>query len=341
MYRVAHESEYLVITGYGIDDIKIAKKAWLLPFLQSCSKLAISPVSYRFDVQAMSAEKHPFILRAVFTIGPHSDYEDSLHKYAKLISAHDKLSNHVKELVKGIVEGETCTLAASMTMEEILEGLKDLKQAMLEKVQSELNQFGLWIYSANYTQLVDVPGHEYVSYFGKKILMEATNQARVDFADAEMKGEIGSKLLEAQTLQNASKIDAETKIMATQTHGQLKMEEIKVTAEVKVFENKREAEVTEAKASLAMKKAKCVKESQIAEVEASKAVALREAELQKEVEMMNTLTQTEKLKAKFMGKVSIECETKVQEADSELYKKKKDAEASLYEKEKKRRLRRR
>ncbi|KAI3792138.1 hypothetical protein L2E82_06008 [Cichorium intybus] len=50
--------------------------------------------------------------------------------------------------------------------------------------------------------------------------------------------------------------------------------------------------------------------------------------------MMNTLTQTEKLKAKFMGKVSIECETKIQEGDSDLYKKKKEAEASLYEKEK-------
>ncbi|KAI3706845.1 hypothetical protein L6452_24859 [Arctium lappa] len=160
MYRVASASEYLVITGYKIDDIKIAKKAWVLPG-QSYSIFDISPVNYTFEVQAMSAEKLPFILPAVFTIGPRSDDMDSHHKYAKLISPHDKLSHHVNELVKGIIEGETRVLAASMTMEEIFKGTKEFKQEVFEKVQLELNQFGLWIYNANVKQLVDVPGHEY------------------------------------------------------------------------------------------------------------------------------------------------------------------------------------
>jgi flotillin len=49
----------------------------------------------------------------------------------------------------------------------------------------------------------------------------------------------------------------------------------------------------------------------VAEVEAAKAVALREAELQGEVERMNALTTTEKLKAEFLSKASVEYETKV------------------------------
>lgn len=333
MYRVASASEYLVITGFGIDDIKIAKKAWVLPG-QSYSVFDISPVNYTFEVQAMSAEKLPFILPAVFTIGPRSDHDESLHKYAKLISPHDKLSHHVNELVKGIIEGETRVLAASMTMEEIFRGTKEFKQEVFEKVQLELNQFGLWIYNANVKQLVDVPGHEYFSYLGQKTQMEAANQAKVDVAEAKMKGEIGSKLREGKTLQNAAQIDAETKIIATQRQGQGKKEEIRVKTEVKVFENEREAEVAEANAELAMKKAKWAKDSQVAEVEANKAVALREAELQKEVEIMNALTQTEKLKAEFLSKASVEYETKVQEANWDLYKKQKAAEAILYQKEK-------
>ncbi|KAJ9555227.1 hypothetical protein OSB04_009841, partial [Centaurea solstitialis] len=333
MYRVASASEYLVITGFGIDDIKIAKKAWVLPG-QSYSIFDISPVNYTFEVQAMSAEKLPFILPAVFTIGPRADDVDSLHKYAKLISPHDKLSHHVNELVKGIIEGETRVLAASMTMEEIFKGTKDFKQEVFEKVQLELNQFGLWIYNANVKQLVDVPGHEYFSYLGQKTQMEAANQARVDVSEAKMKGEIGSKLREGQTLQNAAKIDAETRIISTQRQGEGRKEEIRVSTEVKVFENEREAEVAEANAELTMKKAKWARDSQVAEVEANKAVALREAELQKEVEIMNAFTQTEKLKAEFLSKASVEYETKVQEANWELYKKQKDAEAILYEKEK-------
>ncbi|XP_042476023.1 flotillin-like protein 4 [Macadamia integrifolia] len=333
MYKIASASEYLAITGFGIDDIKLAKKAWVLPG-QSCTKFDVSPVNYTFQVQAMSAEKLPFILPAVFTIGPSIDDEDSLVKYAKLISPHDKLSNHVKELVQGVIEGETRVLAASMTMEEVFKGTKEFKQEVFGKVQLELNQFGLLIYNANVKQLVDVPGHEYFSYLGQKTQMEAANQARVDVAEAKMKGEVGSKLREGQTTQNAAKIDAETKIISTQRQGDGKKEEIKVKTEVKIFENQKEAEVAEANAKLATKKAGWAQQSQLAEVEAAKAVAIREAELQMEVEQRNALTRTEKLKAELLSKASVEYETKVQEANWELYKRQKLAEAILYEKEK-------
>ncbi|CAA3028693.1 Hypothetical predicted protein [Olea europaea subsp. europaea] len=233
----------------------------------------------------MSAEKLPFVLPAVFTIGPHTDDEASLLKYAKLISPHDKLSNHVKELAE-----------------------------VFEKVQLELNQFGLLIYNANVKQLVDVRGHEYFSYLGQKTQMEAANQAKIDVAEAKMKGEIGREKAE-------------------------KKKEIQVRTDLKVFENQKEAE---ANAELAKKKAGWAKEPQVAEVEASKAVALRDAELQREVERMNALTQTERLKAEFLSKASVEYETKesdtiktkVQQAYWDLYEKQKAAEAYLYQKEK-------
>lgn len=332
-YRVARASEYLAITGFQIKDIKLAKKAWIFPG-QSCTVFDISPVNYTFEVQAMSAEKLPFILPAVFTIGPRGDGEDSLLKYARLISPHDKLSHHVKELVQGVIEGETRVLAASMTMEEIFKGTKSFKEEVFEKVQLELNQFGLLIYNANVKQLVDVRGHEYFSYLGQKTQQEAANQAKVDVAEAKMKGEIGAKTRDGQTLQNAAKIDAETKIYSTQRQGEGKKEEIKVKAEVKVFENQREAEVAEANAELAMKKAGWARKAELAQVEAEKAVKLREAELQMEVERRNALTQTEKLKAERLSKAVVDYEMKVQEANWELYKKQKEAEALLYEQQK-------
>ncbi|OVA07888.1 Band 7 protein [Macleaya cordata] len=330
---LAKASEYLVITGYGIDDIKLAKKAWILPG-QSCTRFDISPVNYTFEVQAMSSEKLCFLLPAVFTIGPRVEDHESLVKYAKLLSNHDRNSNHVKELVQGVIEGETRVLAASMTMEEVFKGTKDFKKEVFDKVQLELNQFGLLIYNANIKQLVDVRGHEYFSYLGQKTQMEAANQAKIDVAEAKMKGEVGAKLREGQTSQNAAKIDAETKIISTQRQGEGKKEEIKVKTEVKIFENQREAEVAEANAELATKKAKWAQLSQLAEVESVKAVAIKEAELQREVELKNALTQKEKLKAEFLSKASVEYEIKVQEANWDLYKKQKAAEAVLYEKEK-------
>ncbi|CAN1828461.1 Flotillin-like protein 1 [Linum perenne] len=322
MYKVAKASELLAITGVGITDIKLAKKKWILPIGQSCTRFDISPVNYTFEVQAMSAEKLPFVLPAVFTIGPRIDDTDSLLLYAKLICSHDKLSTHMNELVKGIIEGETRVLAASMTMEEIFRGTKEFKKEVFGKVQLELNQFGLIIYNANVKQLVDVPGHEYFSYLGQKTQMEAANQAKIDVAEARMKGEIGSKERDGQTKQNAAKIDMETKIVSTQRNGEGKKEEINVRTKIKVFENQRDAEVAEADAELAKKKAGWRRASQVADVEANNAVLLREAELKKDVE----LYEKEKEAEAQMAAVKASFFSRQQVAEAELFSKLKEAE---------------
>ncbi|KAK4362153.1 hypothetical protein RND71_017394 [Anisodus tanguticus] len=120
--------------------------------------------------------------------------------------------------------GETRVLAASMTMEQIFKGTKEFKQEVFDKVQLELNQFGLYIYNANVKQLVDVPGHEYFSYLSQKTQMEAANQAKIDVTEANMKGEIGAKLRDGETKKNAAKIDAETLIISTRRQGENKKE---------------------------------------------------------------------------------------------------------------------
>ncbi|KAH0763449.1 hypothetical protein KY290_019522 [Solanum tuberosum] len=335
MYHVARASEFLVITGIGINELKITKKALVWP-LQKCRIIDVTPVNYTFEVNAMSAEKLPFLLPAVFTIGPCVDDRERLIKYAKLLSHHERDSHDVKDLVQGVIEGETRVLAASMTMEEIFKGTKDFKKEVFDKVQLELNQFGLLIYNANIKQLVDVQGHEYFSYLGQKTQMEAANQAKIDVSEAKMKGEIGAKEREGLTRQNAAKIDAETKIISTQRDGDGKKEEVKVKTDVKIYENQREAEVAEANSVLATKKAGWSQQAKMAEIEAQKAVAIREAVLQQEVERKNALTKTESLKAQHLSKATVDYEIKasarsqfsiVQEAEAELYENRKAAEA--------------
>ncbi|RLN39698.1 hypothetical protein C2845_PM01G39450 [Panicum miliaceum] len=318
----------------GIDDVKLAKKAWVWVG-QQCKKFDITPVNYEFEVHAMSSEKLPFILPAVFTIGPKiaddGTHGASLLLYAKLIAPHDKNSSHVRELVKGVIEGETRVLAASMTMEEIFQGTKSFKQAVFENVQLELNQFGLCIYNANVKQLVDVPGQEYFSYLGQKTQQGAMNQAKVDVAEARMKGAVGAKEREGTTQQKAAEVDAQTKVFRVRQEAIGIKEQAKVEAEVKVFENEREAVVAAAKADLATKKAAHTK---VAEVEAAKAVAIREAELQMEVERKNALRFTEKLKAEQLSKATVQYDTQVQDSNAALYSRQKAAEAKLYEQQK-------
>nr|DAD43402.1 TPA_asm: hypothetical protein HUJ06_001632 [Nelumbo nucifera] len=203
-------------------------------------------------------------------------YCTASHKWLKpQFQSH--LSSHVKELVQGIIKGETQVLAMLVTMEEIFRGTKEFKQKVFEKVQLELNQFGLLVYNANVKQLVDI-----------------------DVAEAKMKGEIGAKLHEGQT-----------RIISTQSQGEGKKEEIKVKTNVRIYENQKEADVVEANADLATKKS-------------AKAVTIREAELQREVERMTTLTRTEK--STIAEAFFYACQ---QVADAELYAKKKEAEGIM------------
>ncbi|KAF7026372.1 hypothetical protein CFC21_038487 [Triticum aestivum] len=288
----------------------------------------------------MSSEKLPFVLPAVFTIGPQmttlelgdaakAAVEAKLLLYAKLIAPlllGGASASRVHDLVKGVIEGETRVLAAQLTMDEIFTSTKKFKQEVFDSVQKELNQFGLFIYNANVKQLVDVPGHEYFSYLGQKTQQEAASRAKVDVAEARMKGEVGAKERTGLTLQNAAKVDAETKVLLARQQGEALKEEAKVNAEVQVFQNAREADVAAAMTDLAMKKADWDRQAKVAEVEAAKAVAIRDAELQMEVEIKNA-----KLKAEQLSKATVQYDTQVQESNALFYGRQKVAEAALYE----------
>lgn len=82
-------------------------------------RISITPFDFSMQIAAMTSEKLKFSLPAVFTIGP-EDNEKSLEKYAVLLAGDSDGQvniqkgntvatgrNHVQDIVKGIIEGET------------------------------------------------------------------------------------------------------------------------------------------------------------------------------------------------------------------------------------------
>ena len=95
--------------------------------------------------------------------------------------------------------------------------LTDLQ--VIENVQNELDQFGLRIYNANVKELQDTPGSEYFAFLSRKAHEGASNQARIDVAEARMRGEVGEAGRKGQTKQEISKIEAETAVLETKRRG--------------------------------------------------------------------------------------------------------------------------
>ncbi|KAJ3068303.1 hypothetical protein HK102_007205, partial [Quaeritorhiza haematococci] len=303
-------NEYLVITGAGIEDLKICKKAFVWPF-QKCVRFDITPINYTLKLQAMSAEKLEFILPAVFTIGPKDDH-DSLVKFARLL-ADSSSHESVQDLVRGVIEGETRVIAAGMTIEEIFKERKYFKEQAIKNVQVELDQFGLSIYNVNVKQLTDSAGSEYFQYLRLKTHEGAVNQAKVDVAEARFKGDVGEK----------------------QRIGLTRKENARIESETVIYENTKKIEISQAETTLKTKQTEYDQQVQIAKIEAQKAAAMREAELQRDVESRRALVEQERLRAEKLATAKVGAEAIITTSDAHLYQKQREADAMLYEEQKK------
>lgn len=300
-YKVAKPSEYLVRTGLLIDTVAVDKKAFQLPF-QTAKFISVQPTNYKFDLQAMSKEKMEFILPGVYTIGPKDDKE-VLKRYATLMS--NKNEAECTAIIKGIIEGETRVLTASLTLEEIFSGRDAFRDNVTTRIDKELAKIGFGIHNANIQEMSDHEGSEYFQFLRQRARANAENDARMNIAEAQKEGDIAVKEREKDT--------------------RMKTREFEATAVT--FENERNMEIARSTADLKIKEAEYYRESQLAEIEAHKAAEIRDAELQKELEQRNVLQQIERLRSEQLTQAIVQAEARERDADAYLYTKEKEAEA--------------
>ena len=326
-YRVADPNSYLVITGAGIDGISIRKKALLLP-LQKSTTISISPFDFSMKLQAMTIEKLKFSLPAVFTIGPavadNGNDTESLKRYATLLTGESdgrpaavagraKFAvstgrNHVQDVVKGIIEGETRSLVSNMTMEEVFRGRAVFKQKVIENVQEELHQFGLKVYNANVKELEDSEGSEYFAVLGKKAHEAASSQARVDVAEAKSRGNVGQAEKESRAKQEIAKINATTAVLETERKGE------KAAADAKLVEKEISIE----------------KELNLGRIAAKRAAESKDTELQQHVEVKRANMELERRRATDVVNARIARESEMEKAEASLFSHQKQADAAKY-----------
>ena len=78
-------------------------------------------------------------------------------------------------------------------------------------------------------ELQDTPGSEYFAFLSRKAHEGALNQAKVDVADARMKGEVGEAQKQGKTKQEIAKIHAETAVLETERKSEKATADAKLT----------------------------------------------------------------------------------------------------------------
>lgn len=156
--------------------------------------------------------------------------------------------------------------------------------------------------------LQDTPGSEYFAFLSRKAHEGASNQAKIDVAEARMRGEIGEAGKKGRTKQEVSKIEAETAVLDTRRRGD------KAQAD---------AELTNRQTELNMG-------IELAQIRARRQAEARDAELQKDVELKKAETELERLRATDVTRSKIARETAQQKADAAFYTETKNADGHMY-----------
>ena len=303
-YRTSKSNEWLVRTGLGVKDIQIGKKFIKWPF-QEIDCINMSPHSYKFSVNAMSKEKMEFNFPAIFTIGPQNNPE-ALTKFARYLLNQDiDQTNH---LIRGIIEGETRTMAANLSIEDIFTGRSEFKTDIVTHVQRQLDQYGLEIYNANIEELRDSDTSNYFRSLSQRIKAEAENRAKVEVSEQNKLGDIGAKEREGETRQKISMIESETKLV----------------------ENNRLQDIIKSNADLEKTKAEQTLIIQQAKIRADNEALITKMKLEKEVEAKRLEMQIERQRANDLSQTQVRAEMIAKQSEGEANSQKILADAKLY-----------
>lgn len=307
-YKTSRSHEWLVRTGLLVNDIQIGKKFFQFPF-QNIDRINMSPASFKFSVNAMSKEKMEFNFPAVFTIGPKNE-EASLMKFSRYLLNQDP--EQTSGLIRGIIEGETRSLAANQPIEEIFAARASFKDDIVQSVQKQLEQYGLEIYNANVEELKDSETSNYFKSLSQRIKAEAENLAKVQVAEQNKKGDVGSKEREGETRQQVATIESAAALVEN-------------TKQQEIIRSKAELEKTRAEQDLIIKQAKIRSEQE--------ALALK-MELERNVEAKRLEMETERQRAEELSKSRVQAEKVIKDAEGEANAQRIKAEAMLYAKQK-------
>jgi len=253
----------------------------------------------------MSAEKMEFILPGVFTIGPKNDHL-ALQRYARFMM--DSTAADEEKIIMGVLEGEVRALAASSDLEQIFKDRAAFRDSVTTKIGEELDKFGLDIHNANIKELEDTPGSEYFSFLRQRARAGAQNQAKIDVADANFKGDSGAKELERST----------------------RIRVVAFESEAVIKENERNIEIAESNKTLAVRQAEFDRERHIARIESDQASAIRNSELQRLLEEVNQTQQTAALRAKLISEATVQAEAQIKAAEGAAAAVRIRAEADLF-----------
>ena len=312
------------------------------PLIQDYAYLSLTPMTIGIPLQnALSLQNIRINVPSTFTVGISTD-PTTMNNAAERLLGLDR--SQIEEMAKEIIFGQLRLTVASLTIEQINQDRERFLDSIRKNVEPELNKIGLYLINVNITDITDES--TYIESIGKKAAAEAINQARVDVAEQEKLGAIGSATAQkeqeikvAENLAEAEKgrkrADADRRVYVQQQETLASIGEAEAVKEksIRVAENLAESEkgkkIAEADQRVVVQNQEAIaisgenkSRAQIAESDAELAVKRAEAgkrsevaqkEAEAEIQRAQYKAELERLKADRIVKEEIEKQKQMEE----------------------------
>ena len=267
---------------------------FIWPVIQGFKFLDLTPMTVDIKLEgALSKQNIRVNVPSRFTFGIGTTQELMNNAAERLLSLS---TNEVEETAKDIIFGQLRATIATMDIEEINGDRETFEARVLENIESELMKIGLRLINVNISDITDESG--YIEALGQRAASEAINKARIEVAQQDRNGAVGSA--EAQQDQRVRVADANAKAVTGENQAKAVEADSEAALRVAKAEAKRLGDASES-----VKGAAAEQEGYEAETEAERARAERDRASQfadvvvpAEVERDRVTTEAEGEKAK-------------------------------------------
>jgi flotillin len=179
--------------------------AFVKPLIQDYAYLSLDPIQIEVPLKgALSIENIRVNVPSVFTVAIGTDAETMQNAAIRLLGLG---TQETKEQARDIIFGQLRQVIASMRIEDINRDRDKFLENIQKSLEPELKKIGLVLINVNITDITDESG--YIEAIGRKAAAIAIQQAKIDVAEQEKKGQIGVAEAEREkdiAVANATKV---------------------------------------------------------------------------------------------------------------------------------------
>lgn len=178
------------------------------PVIQDYAFLDLKPIAIEIPLKdALSKQNIPVSVPSTVTVAISSNPQYSSAAAEKLLGLERRA---IAELAKDVIFGQMRQVIALMTVEEIISDRDAFLDKIRNNLENEMTKIGLELINVNIQDVKDSSG--FIEALGQQAEAEVKNNAKVQVAEENRKGDIGAAKADKERRINVAAAESEAKI---------------------------------------------------------------------------------------------------------------------------------